>query len=344
MKKIYLFIGGGGVGKTTIAASFAVLCAREYNLNTLVMTFDPSLRLKDSLGISEKASGEIVKVENNLFASLLDAKKTFDNVVKRYAPDQKSAERILQNRYYNHLAGSLSGMIEYMAVEKLYEVWSENKFDTIIVDTPPTRNALDFLNAPKRIVTFIESGALKIALYPWFDKDGRIRTLKRLGFIGKKFESWLDELVGLDLLRDMHEFFAAFGPLFDGFKKRALEVEQLLANEISIFNLVASPNPKLVPDTIFFAREIQKRNYNLGPVLVNKIHPPVQKQTTLQGEEIPQWLGKRDMEGVEMLKDLLSGHPVIEIPLLPEEVENLNHLHNIATTYLNKLFKVQQRS
>jgi anion-transporting ArsA/GET3 family ATPase len=165
-----IVVGSGGVGKTTLAAAMGLNAASEGH-NTLVMTFDPSMRLKDTLGVGEEARDKEVRVATDtpgsLHASILDARATFNRLVERYAPDEPSRRRILNNRFYNHLAGSLAGVLEYMAVERLFEVWADGRYDRIILDTPPTSQALDFLEAPERIVGFLDSGALRIALKPW---------------------------------------------------------------------------------------------------------------------------------------------------------------------------------
>ncbi len=173
----------------------------------------------------------------------------------------------------SHLAGGLAGILEYMAVERLFEVSSSGDFDRIILDTPPTRQALDFLEAPERIVGFLDSGALKLALRSWFDQEGHLRPTRHLGSLGRRFESYLDEVVGLDLLRDMVEFFQAFGPLYDGFRERAQEVEALLRSEETLFTLVSGPGEEKIPDTLFFARRLQDAGYPLGPIAVNRMHP-----------------------------------------------------------------------
>jgi anion-transporting ArsA/GET3 family ATPase len=152
---LVVVVGSGGVGKTSLAAALGLLSAEE-GRDTLVMTFDPSLRLKDSLGVGEAARDKEVEVAvetpGRLAASLLDARRTFDRLVERYAEDADDQKRILENRYYRQLAGSLAGILEYMAVERLFEVFDAGRYDRIILDTPPTRQALDFLEAPERIV------------------------------------------------------------------------------------------------------------------------------------------------------------------------------------------------
>jgi len=337
-------VGSGGVGKTTLAAALGLSSAQE-GKDTLVMTFDPSLRLKDALGVEETAGDTEIEVPcdspGRLLASLLDARQTFDRLVSRYAPDATSRRRILENRYYHHLAGSLAGILEYMAVERLFEVTRSGSYDQIILDTPPTRQALDFLEAPARIVGFLDSGALKLALKSWFDDAGHLRPTRHLGRIGRRFESYLDEVVGLDLLRDMVEFFQAFGPLFDGFKERAKEVEALLSSGSTLFTLIAGPGEEKIPDTLFFARRLQEAGYRLGPVMVNRMHPPPPDLDTplelpgdgsADGHHLLAWLGRRDALGIERLRKLMHDEqPVVGIPLLPTEPSNLDALRELGS-------------
>jgi len=334
--RLVIVVGSGGVGKTTVAAALGVGSAHR-GRDTLVMTFDPSLRLRDALGVTPDGTGDEVVVPleapGRLEAGLLDARRTFDALVHRYAPDPESRDRILRNRFYDHLAGSLAGVLEYMAVERLYEAAREAPERRIVLDTPPTRQALDFLGAPERIVAFLDSGALKIALRPWFDATGRLRPTSRLGALGRSAEGFLDRIVGLDLLRDMAEFFQAFGPLFDGFRQRALEVRKLLRSPEAMFVLVSGPGPERVADTLFFARKLAEEGYRLGPVVVNRLHPEPGPRDQAPPEvlRLLRWLGERDRRGVEELRGLLAGsHPLAEVPLLPGEPADLGGLAQVA--------------
>jgi anion-transporting ArsA/GET3 family ATPase len=275
---LIVFVGAGGVGKTTLAAALGVASARA-GRDTLVMTFDPSLRLKDALGVGEEAREREVRVDleatGHLYASLLDARRTFDRLIERHAPDAESRQRVLGNRFYQHLSGGLGGILEYMAVERLFEVAADGRHQQVVLDTPPTRQALDFLEAPARIVGFLDSGALKVALRPWFDEQGRLKATARWGGLGRRAERFLDEVVGLDLLRDMAEFFQAFSPLYGGFRERAAQVEELLRSPGTLFVLVAGPGEERIPDTLFFARRLRQAGYHLGPIVVNRVHPEV---------------------------------------------------------------------
>ena len=327
-------VGSGGVGKTTLAAAIALDAARRGH-DTLVMTFDPSLRLKDTLGVGDAARDREVEVKagtpGRLFASLLDPRRTFDRLVRRYAPDEGAAERILRNRLYNHLSGTLAGVLEYMAVERLFEVAAEGRYARVVLDTPPTRQAIDFLEAPARIIGFLDSGALRIALKPWFGEDGRLHVTRRLRFVGRSVEGFFDRVVGLALLRDMAEFFQAFGPLFEGFRERADRVGDLLRAPGTSFVLVTRPEEERVPETLFFARRLVEAGHRLGAVVINMRHPapPPPPGPALEGDRLFAWLAARDARGVERFRQLLNAHAVIDLPLLPDEPSDLTALEGL---------------
>jgi anion-transporting ArsA/GET3 family ATPase len=332
-------VGSGGVGKTTLAAAMAADEASR-GRDTLVMTFDPSLRLKDALGIVARPAANEIRVPHpgpgELWASLLDARRTFDTLVDRYAPDDAARQRILTNRFYDHLSGNLAGVLEYMASERLFEVATFGRFERVILDTPPTRQALDFLGAPERIVAFLESGALRIALKPWFDAEGNLKATSRLGVIGRSVEDFFDRMVGIELLRDMAEFFQAFAPLYDGFRERALEVQKLLRSPDTVFTLVSGPGEQRVADTLFFARKLTEAGYRLGPVVVNRVHPDPGGAAVAvggldDGRTLLAWLGRKDREGVERLAELLGGsHPLVVVPLRPDEPTDLASLGELG--------------
>ncbi|MFL6292381.1 MAG: ArsA family ATPase [Thermoanaerobaculia bacterium] len=346
---LVVVVGAGGVGKTTLAAAMGVLSARA-GRDTLVMTFDPSLRLKDALGVGEEAKLHEVPVPldapGRLHASLLDARQTFDRLIERYAQEPEASRRILENRFYQQLSGTLSGILEYMAVERLFEVEAEGRYSQVILDTPPTRQALDFLEAPSRIIGFLESGAIRVALKPWFDQEGRLKATKGFGPLGRQAERFLDDVVGLDLLRDMAEFFQAFAPLYEGFRERAQAVEQLLRSPRTRFVLVSGPGEERIPDTLFFARRLEQAGFHLGPILVNRVHPHhAEKASPSSGDpcrptgwELLSWLGERDRKGlVELTKLLGREQPLIDIPLLPEEPTDLASLESLGETVQERL-------
>ncbi len=335
--QLLVVVGPGGVGKTTLSAALALGAARSGD-DTLVMTFDPSRRLKDALGVGEEAAGRPVRVESGtpgrLDASLLDARATFDRLITRYAPDEDAAQRILKNRFYHHLAGGLAGILEYMAVERLFEVAAEARYRRVILDTPPTRQALEFLGAPERIVSFLDSGALKIALVPWFDESGRLRT--RAGqLVGRGIGALLDRLIGLALLRDIAEFFQAFGPLYAGFKERAQSVQQLLRSERTRFALVTGPGAERVADALYFARRLDEAGCRLGAVIVNQVHPQAgmpQRGTAEApaGLRLLADLAERDRRGVAELASLMPSQPIVSLPLSAEPPTGLDALEALG--------------
>lgn len=322
-RPLLVVVGSGGVGKTTLAAALGVRAA-ELGHRTLVMTFDPSLRLKDALGVGDAARTRPVAVRLDggvrLEVSLLDARATFDGLVRRYAPDAEAASRILDNRFYQQLAGHLAGTLEYMAVERLFEVAGSGQYDRVILDTPPTQQALEFLEAPDRIVGFLDSGALKIALRPWFGAGGQLR----LPAVRRGVVRLLDRVVGLGLLADMAEFFQAFGPLYAGFRERALEVRRLLREPSTAFALVAGPGPDRIPETLFFARRLAEAGHHLRAMVVNQVHAETEMPAQAPAELAPglallQWLGARDAQGLRELRSLLGGSTaLVTVPLHPD--------------------------
>ena len=350
---LVIVVGSGGVGKTTLAAAMGLESARS-GVDTLVMTFDPSLRLKDALGVGETTdeetevprTGRDGSSSGRLHASLLDAGKTFDRLVERYAPDEAARDRILGNRYYQQMASRLGGILEYMAVERLYEVASSGRYQRVILDTPPTSQAIDFLEAPERVVSFLESGALKIALRPWFDDGGKLKVTSGLGFFGRGLESFLDRIVGVNLLRDMSEFFRAFEPLFQGFRGRAEKVGELLGEPGTRFVLVTGPGETRIPDTLFFARRLKEAGYRLGPLVVNRVHPELEIETPADadprleaGAELFSWLGETHRRGISSLRELLpSDQLLVEMPLEAGEPTDLRSLGEMGR-FLGELLR-----
>jgi anion-transporting ArsA/GET3 family ATPase len=341
-RPLIVVVGGGGVGKTTLAAALGLASARA-GADTLVMTFDPSARLKDTLGVGEAARDREVGVQagtpGRLDASLLDARATFNRLVQRYAPDEESCRRILDNPFYQHLAGNLAGILEYMAVERLFEVAERRRYARVILDTPPTRQALDFLEAPDRMIGFLESGALKIALRRWFDDHGHLRATSHLMGLVRGLEVLLDRVVGLELLRDMAEFFQIWAPLYDGFRTRAREVQALLKAKGTVFLLVTGPGEERIADALFFARRLREAGHRLGPIVVNRIHPVIASAgDPSDGARLLAWLGERDRRGVAALRALLSAEDLlVDLPLVGREPTSLAALEALGSLFLGRL-------
>lgn len=338
--KLLVMVGAGGVGKTTLSAALALQSARR-GTDTLVMTFDPSLRLKDALGVRGAASEEPVPVAvdtpGQLHAALLDAKTTFDRLVKRYAPDEASAQRIYANGFYANLAGSLAGILEYMAMERLFEVQAEGRYGRIILDTPPTRQALDFLEAPDRIIAFLDSQPVKLAARPWWGKkEGPF--FARLAARGA--EGLADRLLGRHFLQDLVDFIRDFSPLFEGFRERAQAVRSLLRDPDTLFLMTAGPGEDRIPDAMFFLRRLEEAGHRLGPVLVNQVHPAVPPPTGAEGGGIGllRHLGERDAKGLRLFQARLAGGPrLAALPLLGTPPASLEGLEALGALVLERL-------
>lgn len=267
--------GSGGVGKTTTAALVAMEAALR-GRRSVVVTIDPARRLADSLGLvgltndpspidgpwsSPGGSG------GSMSALMLDTKGTFDGLVRRYsaAPDQ--AERILANAFYRNISGALSGTQEYMASEKLYELAVEGDFDLVVVDTPPTRHALDFLDAPKRLARFLDHRLYKVLLSPskGIGRAVNVATQAVMRQIAK--------VVGAEVISDALAFFKAFEGMEEGFKERAFAVDRLLREPHTSFMLVASPKVDTVAEAGYFADELARKGIAVRGLIANRTQP-----------------------------------------------------------------------
>jgi len=346
-KEICVCAGAGGVGKTTTSAAIAMGMAAR-GKRCVVLTIDPAKRLANSLGLSELGN-EATQVEaerfaaaglemkGELWAMMLDAKRTFGDLVESYAPDARSRDRILENRIYRELSNAVAGSQEYMAMEKLYELHAEGTYDLLVLDTPPTRNALDFLDAPERLSKFLDSRSLQ-----FFLKPGRT-GLKMFGRGTGLLFSALKRVTGVDLLQDLSEFFTAFGDLAEGFNERAVRVSKLLSDPRSTFVLVTSPQRDAIDEAVFFNRRLRERNMPFGGVVVNRMHTEVGSgssdgalekdlagvlddalaQRVARNFEDYRALAERDQENVTRLAEELEGEPLIIVPYLDDDVHDV---------------------
>jgi len=278
-RRILVACGSGGVGKTTTAAALGLRAARA-GRRVLVCTIDPSRRLATSLGL-QQLSGKprAISLERlsppparggALWAMMLDVKSTFDALVARYTPDEAARDRILGNRFYRQISAALAGSHEYMAMEKLLELGADERWDLVVLDTPPTRHALDFLEAPDRLVEFLDTGTLRWFLRPYF-VAGRL-TLKvatRTGAVALKIA---DRFLGLQFLQDLSEFFLAFESMYDGFKERAERVHALLRDPSSGFVMVAGPTALALEEALYFHRRLTEKRMPFVGFVVNRVH------------------------------------------------------------------------
>jgi len=280
-KEIIVCAGSGGVGKTTTAAAIAMRAAIQ-GKKAAVLTIDPARRLASSLGLKElsseptrvspkKFAAADIEVKGELYALMLDTKSTFDKVVTRYAPSPEQAERIINNRFYRNISGTLSGTQEYMAMEKLYELHADGGFDLLVIDTPPTRNALDFLDAPKRMTDFLESRVLRWFLMPYMKAGGGLMRVANVAAM--TFLKVVKRIVGAEVLQDTAEFFGNLEGMYEGFKQRAHDVAVLLQSDATSFVVVTSPAEDAVAEATFFAARLNESRLPFGALVVNRVHP-----------------------------------------------------------------------
>jgi anion-transporting ArsA/GET3 family ATPase len=276
-RQVLVCVGAGGVGKTTVSAALALgLAARGQRV--ALVTIDPARRLADALGLDElgneprlvdpqRFAGHDVPFSGELWAMMLDPKHTFDDLIEQLAPDEHSRDEILANRIYQQLSSAVAGSQEFTAIAKLYELHASGRFDVLVLDTPPSRNALDFLDAPDRLLGFLEGKALRALLAP----TGLAARVVGRG-TGMLF-GVLQKVTGVDLLADMSVFFRALGGLLDGFRQRAAAVKALLADPATTFLIVTSPRREPVDEAVFFAGRLADAGMALGGVIVNRVTP-----------------------------------------------------------------------
>ena len=261
--------GSGGVGKTTVSATFALAAAR-LGRRSCVVTVDPARRLADALGV-ESLPNTPTEVKGpwpgRLHALMLDSKGTFDDLVEHYARTPEQAESILANRLYQNLAGALSGTQEYMAMEKLYELVTSKEFDIVVVDTPPTRNALDLLDAPRRLTRFLENRLFRALLVP------TRMSLRAVSVATQALLRTVAKVAGAEIVQDAVAFFQAFEGMEDGFRTRASAVHELLADPGTAYVLVTSARPDAVAEASFFAERLNERDVEVAALVVNRLAP-----------------------------------------------------------------------
>ena len=354
-RRICICAGSGGVGKTTTSAAIA-LGMVERGLRVCVLTIDPAKRLADSLGLEElgnqaaqvdpellRASG--VEPRGELWAMMLDAKQTFDELVARHAEDEEARERVLDNQIYQQISSALAGSQEYMAMEKLFELHSEGKYDLLVLDTPPSRNALDFLDAPERLTQFIEGRSLQMFIKP----TGLAARVAGRG--AGVVLALLKRILGFDLLADLSEFFNAFSGMIEGFQDRAHRVNSLLRDRETTFVIVCGPQAEPIEETVFFHSKLDEAGMNFGGAIVNRVRyrlidpvPPRQELVDLietdtgnrdlaerAAENLIDYelLADRDEENIAKLRSRLGGQPVIRVPYLDTDVHDIRGLAEI---------------
>jgi len=276
-KEIVIHCGSGGVGKTTTAAATAAMAATHLGGKVLVLTVDPARRLANALGIEQFGNVETrvpaaafadagIEPRGELWAAMLDTKQSWDDLIRRHAPDRRTRDAILANPLYQNLMGRFVQSHDYIAMERLYDLHCSGTYDLIVVDTPPTRHAIDFLEAPARMADFFSSRLLR-----WLTAPARSRVVN---FASKPFYTVADRILGTQFLQDIAEFFLLFQSMYDGFVERAQAVERVLHDRRTTFVVVSTLETAPVREAEFFIRELRARDLHLGAIVLNKVLPP----------------------------------------------------------------------
>jgi anion-transporting ArsA/GET3 family ATPase len=281
-REVVVFCGSGGVGKTSTAAAAALTAAARLGGKVLVLTIDPAKRLADALGL--EAFGNVarrvpldayaelgVEPRGELWAAMLDTKRSWDELVLRHAPDEATAYRILDNRMYHNVTSRFVQSHDYIAMERLYEVHASGEYDLIVIDTPPTRNAIDFLEAPARMADFFGGRLLRWLTMPY--RIGSGRGGRMFNAASKPFYQMADRVLGSQFLQDIAEFFLNFQSMYGGFVERAEAVEQLLHDRRTTFAVVTTLEGAPLREAESFCRELSARNFDLGALVLNKVLP-----------------------------------------------------------------------
>ncbi len=276
--RIVVCCGAGGVGKTTTAAALALRAAERHGRRTVVLTIDPARRLAQSLGLTEldntprQVKGIDVEASGGeLHAMMLDMKRTFDDVVLQHTDPAKAAE-IFANPFYQAMSSTFAGTQEYMAMEKLGQLHARGEWDLIVVDTPPSRSALDFLDAPARLSRFLDGRMLRLLLAPARTGGRSMFNLVTASF--GMFSKVVQKVLGAQLLTDLSGFVAALDSMFGGFRQRAEQTYRILQARETAFLLVAAPEPDAVREAAYFAGRLRSEQMPLAGLVLNRVHRP----------------------------------------------------------------------
>ncbi len=353
-KRIAICGGPGGVGKTTCAAAVAAGMAQR-GLTVAVVTIDPARRLADALGLEQLGNEPRrvdpalfaphgMELEGELWALMLDSKRTFDGLIEALAPDEQAREDVLSNRIYQQISGAVAGSQEFTAIAKLYELDQEDRFDLIVLDTPPTRNALDFLDAPDRLTGFLQGRAIRMFLRP----AGFGSRMLGAG-TGVVF-GVLRRVTGVDLLDDLSTFFRSMGGMVDGIAQRGRRVKALLSDPATAFLLVTSLEREPVEETVFFRRRLADQQLPFGGLIVNRVRSAVPGggagvEAALEAKLGPDLAGRvaasahdaatladADALGLRHLRAELGDPPVVVVGQLPGDVHDVEGLAHVCAS------------
>ncbi len=347
--------GSGGVGKTTTAAVIGIDAAR-LGRRVVVVTIDPAKRLADALGLAgglssspqrvdgvvDDSTGDAAGGTGELWAMMLDTAATFDGLVRTYADDDEQIERILSNGFYRNMAGAMSGTQEYMAAETLHSLHYDDRFDLVVVDTPPSRNALDFLDAPGVLSRFLDHRIFKLAMLP--TRSG----LKVFGAAAQPIFRAIGKVVGSDVLADSLAFFQAFSGMETGFRERADDVVALLRAEGTSFVVVASPRHDTITEAVWFARQLDDQGVGVAAAIVNRVQPTfgdldvdadVESDASRDDGDVSalwsnlaelQQIRAAELAALDPLVELTEPAPIALLPLLDGDIHDLDTLDQVA--------------
>ena len=356
--RIVVCCGSGGVGKTTTAAALALRAAEDHGRRTVVLTIDPARRLAQALGLTEldNTPRQVKGLQPDsaeLQAMMLDMKRTFDEVVLAHT-DPKKAEEIFANPFYQAMSSTFSGTQEYMAMEKLGQLRELDAWDLIVVDTPPSRSALDFLDAPARLSRFLDGRMLRMLLAPARGGGRSMFSLVTASF--GLFSRAVQKILGAQLLTDLSGFVGALDSMFGGFRERAEQTYRVLQAPETAFLVVAAPEPDAVREAVYFAGRLEAERMPLAGLVLNRVVKVAAPQ--LSSADARAAADRLDEQGVhpataEVLRvhaDLFDQHdrqtavadrflraypavPVVQIPAQPADVHDLDGLRAIGSTF-----------
>lgn len=349
--RVLVCVGAGGVGKTTVSATLALRAALS-GKSALVCTIDPAKRLANSLGLSQLGNAEarIGQVELSaaglpentpLFAMMLDMKQTWDALIERYAPPDKR-DKILGSRFYRSLSTALAGSQEYIAMEKLWELRSQRDYGLVVLDTPPTAHALDFLDAPNRVLDFLDNEAARWLLSPAL-AAGKV-GLKLMNLGGSYVAKTLARFTGAETLQELASFMSAMSGLNTAFRERAQQVRGLLSERTTRFVLVTAPMKERIDEVAHFHQLLKQNQMQIAAVVVNRVHPAVteaqrhadQRLTGPVAEKVhatideASMLAAQDAEGIAEIARRCPGTPLVLVPRFELDVHDLSGLSRTA--------------
>jgi anion-transporting ArsA/GET3 family ATPase len=328
-KEIVIACGSGGVGKTTTAAAAAAMAAVHQGGKVLVLTVDPARRLANALGLSGIGNTETqvpasafaeagVTPRGELWAAMLDTKASWDDLVHRHAPDRATERKILENPLYQNVAGRFVQSHDYIAMERLYELHTTGSYDLIVVDTPPTRNALDFIEAPQRMADFFSSRLLRLLIVPY--------RSRLVNMASRPFYQVADRVLGSQFLSDIAEFFMLFQTMYDGFVQRATAVERLLHAGRTTFVVVSTLEAAPVKEAEFFVGN----GFSLGALVLNKTLPHYLLDEGAAGRAERLCSLTHDLAADGKLAELADAEPAVLERVLHEVGENFRNFGLVA--------------